>query len=109
MGRNKESKRKHHLTHFKKIYEEKQEIGALLFIEAQQLFKKLSDLQDLMETIDANRRENAIALGVSIKESDAAYKFNLSLCPALAEQIKKSFESSGMEMPQLNKTKDVYP
>lgn len=88
----KQSNREHHLTWFERDYREMpRKIADDIFALAN-IHKRLKNHERIMKNIDQNRRENAVAMGVSIKESDEKYSFESEL-KYLPEVIKAMLET----------------
>jgi len=91
------SNRNHHLTWFEDTYNEKQYEFAHLYLSAEKLLKEADRLLKEAKSIDANRRENAVHMGVSIAESDAKYSFDAVIAgvPDLVKRIKEMMNKVG--------------
>lgn len=93
------SNRNHHLTWFAGRY--KEFIDGILsdcFTMAE-LHKRILDREKALKWCDVQRRENAIAMGVRLEESDAKYNFDdyMKMLPELIEkalEFEKEFKIS---------------
>ena len=83
-----ENDRNHHLSFFKDTYNEMGFEWAWLCMDVEKILVRLSDIERTVINIDANRRENAISMGVSIIESDQVYNFD-NIRKGVPELIKK--------------------
>lgn len=96
--RDKVSDRLWHLTQFEDDYSGASYTFARLVMKANTLCTDLTEFQRRCKNLEAARRENAVQLGVSIKESDEKYNLDevIKGVPAVIEEMKKIYQSFGL-------------
>lgn len=83
------SNRNHHLTWFKGRYKEFVDDTARDAFAVAELHKRAKEREKAIKWADVQRRENAVAMGVGIEESDLAYDYDefLKALPALIKEM----------------------
>lgn len=94
-----QSNRNHHLTYWDDAYKGCQAEMTQLVMECGIIIDKFNKLHDEMKAIDANRRENAVLMGVHISESDKTYDFTplMESIPSVIKHMKKMFGRYGID------------
>lgn len=110
-GQSKEFNRNFHLTHWEDIYEEVQMDFVNYLHQCYRLLDGLQKLDETLKNIDSNRRENAVSLGVTIKESDSKYDTDALKrgIPSLLESIKKKYKEIGIGELTRSPEHDLIP
>ena len=106
----KQSNIEHHLSFWESDYKEYARKIALDIFALAELNKRFHEYEYRMKVIDQNRRENAVAMGVSIKESDEKYSFEAELktIPKIIEgmlEYEKKFGIRYGDIRKLNQPK----
>lgn len=84
-----QSNREHHLSYWHDAYTDLiREAGADI-VRMERIIERAKERKCILRNIDANRRENAIAMGVSIRESDEYHPYEDIAAKAL-KQIEES-------------------
>ncbi len=89
-----QSNREHHLSFWEETYGEYPKKIAVALFQLAEIHKRLNQYEYRMKVIDQNRRENAVAMGVSIKDSDEKYSFesHMKLLPEIIKAMKQQEE-----------------
>lgn len=87
----KQSNREHHFSFYEEDYSQVAKEIALDLFRLAELHRRAFIRNDKMVAMDANRRANAIAMGVKIKESDEKYSFEkeIALMPEIIKHMKR--------------------
>lgn len=95
--------RQHHLTFWRDEYMPGGRIQyqyAAICMDAEKLLKELETLNRKCVNIEQNRRQNAVEMGCTIRESDAVYNMDKLLAgvPKLIETIKERLKQAKLEV-----------
>ena len=91
------------MTFWEDDYKEMQVKYTRLLVSLSAIISEINHLDEVCRKIDINRRENAVAMSVTIQESDEKYSFDdiRKNIPTLIENLKKQSAKFGVNWKDL--------